>query len=78
MPWLPRKQYENLLRRNDDRDFSAMLKEIERMRSDVRGLRTWLQRNLEALDDMKDDEQEAPPEPDTPVAMPIPGGWGRR
>jgi len=57
VPWLSRKSYEAMLRRNDDRDFAAMRSEIERLRSDVRGMRTWLQRNLDGLDKLQAAEE---------------------
>lgn len=72
--WLSRQAYENLVKRNDDRDFKAMLTEVERLRSDVRGLRTWLQRNLDKLHDDGDGEPEA----NGGLVEPVPGGWVTR
>jgi len=73
MPWLSRKDYETMLRRNDDRDFAATLKAVERVQSDVRALRTWLQRNLDGLTKLERDEE--PDEPDESIPVPTPGGW---
>lgn len=72
--FITRKAYEAMLRRNDDRDFAALRSEVERLRSDVRGLRTWLQRNIDTLSAPNEDEvaDEGPI-----VAASVPGGWGR-
>lgn len=78
MPWLSRKDYETMLRRNDDRDFAGALREIERLRSDVRGLRTWLQRNLEALTSPPDEDEVADDTQDDTLIRPADVPWAKR
>lgn len=71
MPWLSRKDYELLIRRNDDRDFAATRREMEHVLSEIKALRTYCQRQFKALEGFND-------EPDPPAlggAMPVPGAW---
>lgn len=72
--WISRRAYEKLMTRNDDRDFAAARAEIERVRSDVRALRTWLQRNIDALV-APEDEPEAPKTDASISQYAVPGGW---
>lgn len=75
MPWLSRKDYTDLLKRNDDRDFAAALRGVERVQSELRSFRTYVQRQFKALEGLEDDDEPAA-EPDaTPIA--VPGGWSR-
>lgn len=59
---LTRHEYEDLLRRNDDRDFAATRREVEAVRSAVVGLKTLVQRGFARLDGADDDDDEAAPE----------------
>lgn len=74
MPWLSRREYQDLLKRMDDRDMAQVLRELEGVRKALMGLRTFVQRRLDAA---PDDDQDVDDDQDA-VVVPVPGGWGRK
>jgi hypothetical protein len=72
--WLSRQQYEALVKRSDDRDLAELRKAVERCESSVRALRTWLQRNLDALT-LDDDDTPTTTGDGAGNVEAVPGGW---
>ena len=57
MPWLTRKEYQDLMKRNDDRDFAQMRSEIERVLTELRAFKTMAQRRFKDLEGLYDDDE---------------------